>query len=84
MNKLEKIITCYDDVDIISADGFDDALLGIDDISMRLVYSVQKCIDILVKRDGMELDEALIYFNFNVSGAYIGDKTPIWVNDLFL
>ena len=25
--------------------------------------------------------EAQEYFDFNVSGAYMGEKTPIWVDD---
>jgi hypothetical protein len=28
-----------------------------------------------------ELD-AIEYFDFNVSGAYVGEKTPIWVDDI--
>jgi hypothetical protein len=31
----------------------------------------------------MSEDEALEYFDFNVSGAYMGEKTPIWCNDQF-
>ncbi|MFW6247436.1 MAG: hypothetical protein ACOC22_04685 [bacterium] len=84
MNKLERIVACYDDVELVTADGFDEAVIGIEDNTLRLVYSINKCVDILVKRDGMKLDEALEYFNFNVSDVYLGDKTPIWVNDLFL
>lgn len=84
MNKLEKILACYEDEEFYTADGFDDAVIGVDDVDMRLVYSITKCVDILVKTHGMKLDEAIEYFNFNVTNAYIGDKTPIWVNDLFI
>ncbi|MFW6243204.1 MAG: hypothetical protein ACOC2W_03500 [bacterium] len=83
MNKLERIILTYQYIDFIVADGFDDALIGVDENGDRLVYSVQKCIDILIKRDGMKYDEALEYFDFNIRQSYVGDKTPIWVNDLF-
>jgi hypothetical protein len=27
--------------------------------------------------------ETIEYFSFNVSGAYMGEKTPIWCQDLY-
>jgi len=49
---------------------------------MRLIYSVEKCITILMNQ-GMDMTEAVEYFEFNVSGSYVGEKTPIWCEDLF-
>lgn len=77
---IDEIIESYDEY-FLKADGFDDAILGVDDSSMRLIYSVSKCIEILKQQ--MPEDEALEYFDFNVSGAYMGEKTPIWCNDQF-
>jgi hypothetical protein len=79
---LEKIVEQFQDEEILKADGFDEAVIGIDENSMRLIYSVEKCIDILMKQ-GMDMTEAVEYFEFNVSGSYVGDKTPIWCDDLF-
>lgn len=79
---LEKIVEQFYDDKILKADGFDDAVIGIEDNSMRLIYSVQKCINILMEQ-GMEMQDAMEYFEFNVSGAYVGEKTPIWCDDLF-
>jgi len=79
---LEIIIENYQDEEILKADGFDDAVIGIDTNSMRLIYSVQKCIDIL-KEDEMDEIDAIEYFEYNVIGAYVGEKTPIWCNDFF-
>ena len=81
---LEKIIENYYDEEILKADGFDKAVIGIDQHSMRLIYSVGKCIEILMIRDGMSLEDALDYFRYNVSGSYVGEKTPIWSEDMFL
>jgi len=72
---LEEIINLYDD-------GFDNAVIGIDTLEMRLIYSVTKCLDILIT-SGMTSDEALEFFEFNVSSAYMGEKTPIWCYDIF-
>lgn len=79
---LEKILEQYQDEEILIADGFDDAVIGIEVSSMRLIYSVEKCLDILMK-EGMDISEAVEYFEFNVSGSYVGEKTPIWCEDLF-
>ena len=66
----------------MKADGFDEAIIGVDEKDMRLIYSVSKCIDIL-KKDGMNYDEAIEFFDFNISGSYVGEKTPIWCYDEF-
>lgn len=29
----------------------------------------------------MSYDDALEHFNFNISGSYVGEKTPIWCED---
>jgi len=79
---LEKILEQHEDEEILIADGFDDAVIGIEENSMRLIYSVEKCINILMEQ-GMDMTEAVEYFDFNVSGAYVGEKTPIWCDDLF-
>jgi hypothetical protein len=81
-NMLEKILEQYEDEQILIADGFDGAVIGIEENSMRLIYSVEKCINILMEQ-GMEMTEAVEYFDFNVSGSYVGEKTPIWCDDLF-
>jgi hypothetical protein len=79
---LNKIVEQFHDEEILKADGFDDAVIGIEENSMRLIYSVEKCIEILMKQ-GMDMAEAVEYFDFNVSGSYVGEKTPIWCDDLF-
>ena len=73
------ILDYYPDLDFLTADGFDSAIIGVS--NEKLVYSRSKCIDILKKRDGMTELDAMEFFDFNVEGAYMGKKTPIWVND---
>ena len=78
---LEGIVEVYQDEEMLKADGFDDAVIGIEESSMRLIYSVGKSIEILVE-DGMTMEDAMEYFDFNVKDAWVGDKTPIWCNDM--
>ena len=68
---------------ILSADGFDDAVIGVatDFTEPRLIYSVSKCIEIL--KEDMSEEDAMEYFTYNVSGAYVGEQPPIWCWDLY-
>jgi hypothetical protein len=76
---IDKIVEWFPEDEVLVADGFDDAIIGIDSNSMRLIYSVSKCIEILSK--DMDEEEAVEYFDFNVRGSYVGEKTPIWCTD---
>lgn len=76
---IDNILEWFPDDDILKADGFDEAIIGIEESSMRLIYSVSKCIEILSK--DMDEEEAVEFFEFNVKGAYMGEKTPIWCID---
>ena len=78
---LEEIFERYPDCEFLIADGFDDAVIGVEENEMRLIYSVSKCLEVLEK-DMTQLD-AMEYFTFNVSGAYLGEKTPIWCWDIY-
>jgi len=63
-------------------DGFEDAFIGIcrrfGQPSLAM-YSRERCIAVLMQRDGMEYDEADEFFEFNVIGAYVGEHTPVFV-----
>ena len=77
---LDKILFWFDEEEFIKADGFDEAIIGLDSSTDRLIYSKTKCIEILIS-EGMNEEDALEYFSFNVEGAYVGEKTPIWCID---
>lgn len=78
---IDTIIEQYEDETFLKADGFDEAIIGVDETQMRLIYSVSKCIEILMR--DMSEEDAIEYFSFNVSGGYVGKKTPIWCVDNF-
>ena len=79
---IDRIIEQFPDEEILMADGFDEAVIGIDTVSMRLIYSVTKCISILCLDEDMEIDDAIEHFEYNVRGSYVGEKTPIWCDEL--
>ena len=76
MTILEKILLEFPDEEILKADGFDEAVVGYEIISMKLIYDYNKMVEILI-RDGMEEIDAVEYLDYNVLGAYVGEKTPI-------
>jgi hypothetical protein len=70
--------------DYLKADGFDSAVIGTADIWRDggkvsvLVYNANAVVEILEK-DGMSYEEACEYVTYNVEGAYVGEKTPVFV-----
>jgi hypothetical protein len=78
---IDEIIEQYEDETFLKADNFDEAIIGVDETTMRLIYSVSKCIEILMR--DMSEEDAMEYFSYNVSGGYVGEKTPIWCVDNF-
>lgn len=70
------------DPELVLADGFDDCIIGVTHIPGGedvVAYNVQEVIATLRVRDGMAEEEAIEFFEFNVLGAYIGDRTPIFI-----
>jgi len=66
---------------MIYADGFDDAIIGVDTEYQRIVYSKAKMIDTLVK-GGMDVLDAVDWLEYNTWSAYVGENTPIFVDEL--
>ena len=70
------------DEEILTADGFDYALIGVCERAGQptiAMYDKDKCINLLIERDGMTEEEAEEYFYFNVVGAWVGEYTPCFV-----
>ena len=78
---IDNIVEKYPEEMFLKADGFDQAIIGVETKTMRLIYSISECIRLLVVRDGMSLEEALEYLDYNVINAFVGDQTPIWCDD---
>lgn len=77
---LQDVIEQYPDEQLLKADGFDEAVIGVTYYKgqLLLVYDTGKCIELLAK--DMTMEEATEYFDYNVQGSYMGDSTPIFVD----
>jgi hypothetical protein len=70
------------DPEALFADGWDDCIMGTafsPGRKLLVVYDGDLIIQRLVKRDGMSQGEAEEYFSFNIEGAWVGERTPVYV-----
>jgi hypothetical protein len=74
----------------LSEPEFDAAIVGVGErigMSEVVVYDISKIIDVLCERDGMDRDTATEFYEFNIIGAYVGERTPMFItliDDLML
>lgn len=64
------------------ADGFEAAIVGVAERctqSPLVVYDAERCIEILMERDGMSYEDAAEFFEFNTLGAWVGKNTPMFL-----
>jgi hypothetical protein len=76
---MSKILKEFPDDGYLKVDGFDNALIGISS-NGALVYSIDKIVEILMKRNNWSSNDAYSYFLYSISATYVGDKKPIFIN----
>jgi len=66
------------DPEIMLADGYDDCLVGLTlrDDQWVALYDATLIIEKLSQE--MSDDEAIEFFEFNIMGAYVGPRTPVF------
>lgn len=82
VSKLKAILEWYPEDTFCKFDDLDEAIIGVDNSSLRLIYSQEKIMKIL-REMGMNSEDAFDYYNFNIETAYFGENTPIICTDLF-
>ena len=96
MNRRELLVETFPEGEFLCADGLDEAIMGIDELTDRVIYDIDKCIEILAQdieldpddvQDGMSEDDARYlmakeYFYYNTAGAYVGEQTPIFMQKI--
>jgi hypothetical protein len=68
------------DEDFVFFDDLDDAVIGYVSAVVgedAILYDREKVIEILM-RDDMSREAAEEYFSYNIIGAYVGDRTPMF------
>lgn len=69
--------------DLLFMDGpeFDEAILGVAERAggqTAVAYDVGRVLEVLERE--MSPDEAREYFDFNIGCAYVGEKTPVYID----
>ena len=76
----EQLMEILADEECLTADGFEDALVGCTyGANVVAVYDINKMIEVLIE-EGMAYEDAVEFLNYNVVGAYVGEKTPQYIN----
>jgi len=90
VNTLRDWIADYNE-EALLADGFEQAVIGMCERfgqSPVVAYDREKCIEILMANFVQTINEdededlytmAVEYFDFNVSGSYVGENTPVFL-----
>jgi hypothetical protein len=76
---------------MLKIDGHDEAIIGPafiwrDNTMVKVfVYDAEKIREHLMSKDGMGMEEAREFIEFNIEGAYMGTHTPVlvWTDDLW-
>ena len=76
----EQLMEILAEEECLTADGFDDALVGFTcGPNMVAVYDVQLMVKVL-QEEGMSAEDAVEHLDYNVIGAHVGEKTPQYMN----
>lgn len=81
INEIKDRIAEYNE-EALLIDGYDEAIIGIASrcgSNAVVAYDSDKIIQILIERDGMDEEEAVEFFEFNIAGAYVGENTPMLI-----
>lgn len=78
MTVLERILQDHPEGEFLKADGFDAAIIGIDQDGERLIYDSNSVVQVLIN-EGMDEEDAWDYFYYNIAGAYVGKNTPLFI-----
>lgn len=81
----EQMLEAIQDTGALQADGFEDAIVGYIErfnSGPLILHNRERCIEILMERDGMSRTEAEDFFGYNTMGAWVGDGTPAFATFL--
>lgn len=88
MNKRQTVADVYcdaaDELLFLDPEYYDDAIIGVvsrADGMVAVCYSEPKVIKLIIQHNRMEPDVAMEYYQFNILGAYVGDSTPVFIDD---
>lgn len=68
------------ELELVLADGLDEAFIGYtDDYPARAIYDKALCVQCMMD-EGMSMEDAIEYLEFNTFYTYVGEQTPLFIN----
>ena len=81
LKEYDELMIELEENECLLADGFERALVGITKGSNPVaVYYINKMVGVLVEDEDMHPEDAMEYLDFNVIGAWVGEKTPMYID----
>jgi hypothetical protein len=71
--------------DSLLANGYNNCIIGVasGNDTGRVVYSIPKMIEVCMKELAVDYDEALEWLEYNTFNAYVGELTPIYLDEMY-
>jgi hypothetical protein len=82
MTNLDELLDAYPEQEFLKADGYDDCVIGL--YEDRLVYSMTKMVRETMLVADIDEREARDFLESNIWNGYVGELTPVFVDDLAL
>ncbi len=83
LTEIRELIDLYESP-AMQIDGHDNAIIGAGEVGSDgeyiLVYSEQRILLNLMD-EGMDQEEAIEFYEFNIAGCYIGEGTPLIIDE---
>lgn len=80
--KLNLIVKIYAEKTLEKIDGFDNAIIGLEVKTERLIYSVKKCVNIL--KTNMSAEESIDYFYMEIFSENAKENKVIFCEDYLI
>tara|TARA_R100000742_G_C4247450_1_gene66159 strand:- start:119 stop:385 length:267 start_codon:yes stop_codon:yes gene_type:complete len=78
---IERKLFLEDDI-IVLADGYEEAIIGVTATKpMRAIYDFWKCLDITIKEEEMNFDDALDFLNEFIEED-MGGHSPLYIKNI--
>ena len=84
---IQELNDTFTDDDLMTFDGYDEAILGYHHDSGRVVYSMEKLVDMIYNEHSIwdekfTRSDAFDHFAYNFQNNHCGPKTPMIIYDL--
>jgi hypothetical protein len=80
----EKELEIIDEISsgMVILDGLNDAIIGYDSSTTRIIYDYEIILGILVEKHGISVDDAIEYIEYNIVSLHLTDEDGIDISPI--